>query len=119
ILSLMTVLPANFSVHAVRTGTVCFSSVATSCPPVATSLSGSSLLVSALNFTGKVGSQLIVRVVIQGSAPFAYFNIQVDPVDPASPCCIQALSPVSVDLNCTVLQGLISESVCIRGTAIT
>jgi len=116
IVSLMTALPDNVSVHAVRTGTVCFSNTATSCPPVATRLSGNSLLVSALNFTGKVGSQLVVRVVIQGSAPFDYFNIQVDP---ASPCCVQALSPVSVDLNSSVLPGLTSESICIRGTATT
>lgn len=109
----MTVLPGNVSVHAVRTGTVCFSNISTSCPP---SISGGSLSVSALNFTGKVGSQLVVKVVIQGSAPFDYFNIQVDP---SSPCCVQTLSPVNVDLNGTVLPGPISESICIRGIATT
>ncbi len=109
----MTVLPGNVSVHAVRTGTVCFSNISTSCPP---SISGGSLSVSALNFTGKVGSQLVVKVVIQGSAPFDYFNIQVDP---SSPCCVQTLSSVNVDLNGTVLPGPISESICIRGIATT
>jgi hypothetical protein len=72
--------------------------------------------VSAVNFTGKVGSQLVVPVVVQGSAPFDYFNIQVDP---ASPCCLQTLSPVNVNLTGTILPGPISESICIRGTATT
>ena len=74
------------SAHAQFTGIVCLSAMTTSCPS------------SAPTFSGSVGNQIVVNVVIQGSDSFNSFDISVQ-ADPA------VISPVGVSTAGNVFSG--------------